>query len=67
VLIDKNLKKAIQAEKTKKKRFLMDYLFKPDGHNKTFNEMSKIEKNKISPRGIAFRKLKRFLIKKQIL
>lgn len=45
----------------------MDYLFKPDGHNKTFNEMSKIEKNKISPRGIAFRKLKRFLIKKQIL
>lgn len=36
-------------------------IFKPDGHSKTFAQMSTEEKNKISMRGIAAKKLKKFL------
>ena len=38
--------------------FGWDCIFQPKGHKKTFAEMSRQEKNQISHRGIAFRKLK---------
>lgn len=38
-------------------------LFLPDGYSKTFGEMSRAEKNKISMRKIAFTTLKEFLEK----
>lgn len=43
------------------KKFSWDIIFKPDGYNKTFAEMTTEEKRAISPRGIAARKLKEFL------
>lgn len=41
--------------------FGWDSIFQPKGHNKTFAEMSKEEKNKISMRRIALEKLSEFL------
>ena len=41
--------------------FGWDPIFKPNGHDKTFAEMSPEEKNSISHRAIAARKLKAFL------
>jgi non-canonical purine NTP pyrophosphatase (RdgB/HAM1 family) len=38
-----------------------DYIFKPTGYDKTFGHMTLAEKNSISMRGIAARKLQRFL------
>jgi len=38
-----------------------DVIFVPDGHNRTFAEMSAQEKNAISHRGEAFGKLKKFI------
>ena len=39
--------------------FGWDPIFLPNGYDKTFGEMSREEKNEISHRGIAFRKMKR--------
>lgn len=41
--------------------FGWDPIFQPEGYNKTFQQMSKEEKNKISMRAIAAEKLKKFL------
>ena len=41
--------------------FGWDPIFKPDGHNKTFAQMSREEKTAISMRKVAFTKLKNFL------
>lgn len=41
--------------------FGWDVIFQPEGHEKTFAEMAKEEKNAISMRRIAFEKLKEFL------
>jgi len=41
--------------------FGWDQIFQPDGYDKTFGEMGKEEKNKISMRRLAFEKLKIFL------
>jgi len=43
--------------------FGWDPIFKPEGHSKTFQEMSKEEKNNISMRRIAAEKLKEHLLK----
>ena len=41
--------------------FGWDPIFQPDGHDKTYAEMSLEEKNQVSHRGISLRKLKEFL------
>jgi non-canonical purine NTP pyrophosphatase (RdgB/HAM1 family) len=41
--------------------FGWDQIFLPDGHDKTFGEMSRPEKNKLSMRKIATEKLKEFI------
>ncbi len=46
--------------------FGYDPLFVPDGHDRTFAEMSKQEKSELSHRGIAVRKLIKFLENQQI-
>jgi len=51
----------ICAEKSGQAGFGYDPIFKPLGYTKTFSEMSLDEKNKISHRGIAVRKLIEFL------
>lgn len=38
-----------------------DLIFIPDGHDRTFAEMSDAEKNSMSHRGLAFQKLRKFL------
>lgn len=43
-----------------------DVIFIPDGFNQTFAEMSNEQKNSLSHRGLAFQKLKEFLIKNLI-
>ncbi|MBU4502313.1 MAG: RdgB/HAM1 family non-canonical purine NTP pyrophosphatase [Nanoarchaeota archaeon] len=46
--------------------FGFDPIFEPEGHSKTFAEMSAEEKNAISHRGRAFEKFKEFLEKNNI-
>ena len=46
-----------------KNGFGWDRIFQPSGHNKTFAEMTKEEKFKISMRTVAVNKLKNFLSK----
>jgi XTP/dITP diphosphohydrolase len=45
--------------------FGYDPVFRPDGHQHTFAEMTFEEKNKISHRAIAVQKLKKFLVRRQ--
>ena len=51
----------ITHQKSGEKGFGYDPIFKPNGFDKTFSEMSMDEKNKISHRGIAVRKLVDYL------
>jgi XTP/dITP diphosphohydrolase len=51
----------IIIEKKGLQGFGYDSVFLPDGYDKTFGEMNEEEKNKISHRGIAIRKLAEFL------
>ncbi|NOQ74483.1 MAG: non-canonical purine NTP diphosphatase [Crocinitomix sp.] len=51
----------ITLEKSGKSGFGYDPIFKPTGYDRTFSEMSLDEKNKISHRGIAVRKLVEYL------
>ncbi len=46
--------------------FGWDPIFQPEGYSKTFAEMTKEEKTKISMRGQALKKLKEFLIKRDL-
>lgn len=43
-----------------------DAIFIPKGYNQTFAKMSHVEKNSLSHRGMAFRKLKRFIKKNKL-
>jgi XTP/dITP diphosphohydrolase len=56
------LKGAIQKEKRGIGGFGYDPIFLPDGFSKTLAEMSMEDKNKISHRAIAMKKLMRFLL-----
>ncbi len=53
----------ILTKKQGEKGFGYDPVFKPNGFNSSFAEMTSEEKNTISHRGIAVKKLVRFLIK----
>jgi XTP/dITP diphosphohydrolase len=55
----------IITERRGKKGFGYDPVFVPDGKNKTFAEMTLDEKNTISHRANAFKKLKEFLVEKE--
>ena len=46
-----------------KKGFGFDPIFKPKGSKKTFAQMTKAQKNKVSHRSIAWNKFKEFLEK----
>jgi XTP/dITP diphosphohydrolase len=54
----------IQPERSGNKGFGYDPVFKPDGYSKTFAELSLEEKNLISHRAIAVKKLINFLLEK---
>ncbi len=54
----------ITKEPIGKKGFGYDSVFMPDGYNITFAQMSADEKNKISHRALAIKKLNNFLISK---
>ncbi len=47
-----------------KNGFAFDFVFVPEGHNKTYAEMTAEEKNKISMRKIALEKFAKYLDKK---
>lgn len=51
----------ISTQKSGKKGFGYDPIFIPEGFDKSFAEMSSVEKNAISHRGKAINKLKKFL------
>lgn len=53
--------KGIIVMPTSNANFGWDSIFQPEKYNKTFNEMNLEEKNKISMRNIAIRKLKNYL------
>ncbi|QZT36105.1 non-canonical purine NTP diphosphatase [Halosquirtibacter xylanolyticus] len=55
------VKGEITLERSGKDGFGYDPIFQPEGYNKTFSEMSSSEKNLISHRGVAVRKLISFL------
>lgn len=55
------VKGTITKEKHGEKGFGYDPIFKPEGYDKTFAELSLEEKNKISHRGLATKKLVEFL------
>lgn len=55
------VKGEITTQKSGQDGFGYDPIFQPKGFNKTFSEMSSTEKNEISHRGIAVRKLIDFL------
>ena len=65
-LFEGKVEGSIATELKGKARLHMPYdvIFIPGGHKGTFAEMSHIEKNSLSHRGIAFLKLKTFLDKK---
>ncbi len=50
------------ARKPRGSGFGFDPIFIPRGHSKTYGEMSIEEKNKISPRGKAFQKLRKLAV-----
>lgn len=58
------IKGEISEKQAGENGFGWDMIFKPEGHNKTFAEMTDEEKNNISMRKIAFEKLKEFLSSK---
>ncbi|SFU39383.1 XTP/dITP diphosphohydrolase [Pustulibacterium marinum] len=56
-------KGAITKEKQGEQGFGYDPVFQPEGYRKTFAELSSVEKNSISHRGLAMKKLVAFLQK----
>ncbi len=50
-----------QQELVSRPKLPYDVVFKPEGFDKTFSQMTDEEKNSLSPRGQAFRALKEFL------
>jgi len=48
-----------------RKKLPYDLIFIPQGYKKTFAEMTNQQKNSLSHRGIAFKKLKKFLMSKK--
>jgi XTP/dITP diphosphohydrolase len=60
-LFEGTCKGEILKRKHGEKGFGYDPIFKPEGFNESFAQMSSEEKNKISHRGIAIQKLVRFL------
>lgn len=60
-LFEGSIKGTITSEKSGHDGFGYDPVFKPNGYNKTFAELSLEEKNKISHRAIAVQKLVNFL------
>ena len=64
--IIKNVSGVIEGKISKSKKgkngFGYDPIFIPNGFNKTFAEMSSVQKNKVSHRALAIIKLKNFLI-----
>ncbi|MDC1105270.1 non-canonical purine NTP diphosphatase [Prolixibacteraceae bacterium] len=55
------VKGEITTERSGEDGFGYDPIFKPDGYSRTFSEMTSSEKNLISHRGVAVRKLSLFL------
>ena len=51
----------LEPRGTPRERLPYDVIFIPEGHTKTFAEMTDEEKNGLSHRGEAFRQLKEFL------
>lgn len=61
------IKGSITEEKRGASGFGYDPIFVPEGYSKTFAEMTAVEKNTISHRSIAVKKLAEFLMEKYIL